>query len=379
MKRARAIGILLLIGLFTIPLTANAAGRLNFMLTNMTGIPITSIRIAPTGYPEYGSENLLKTTLEPNTRLYIGPNYYGQNRYWNIELGWSNGATLVFSYNQLTRYNSYVVYANAYGARMRQGYEPMFARYEDSGYTPSYMSGDQARAVAVGAPEKVNASAPAVAQSDSNLVASNSKRKTRDLVFDDEEESANKSVSTSDSGDAAKGDTISVKATVELTRGDKVSTVLPSEEFKSGDRVRLVFTPNRDGRVYWLAKGTSGQYQVLFPSQKAGMDNAISKNREYTVPAKGAWKFDDNKGTETLVCILSPNAVDALDNAVKLASEGKAAEASRAIDQIVNGHESKRKTRDLVFEEENEDDVNTKSQVAAKCENFVATYELSHN
>ena len=40
---------------------------------------------------------------------------------------------------------------------------------------------------------------------------------------------------------------------------------------------------------------------------------------------------------------------------------------------------SKRKTRDLVFEEEDEEDVNTKTQVAPKGEPFVAFYELVHN
>lgn len=130
-----------------------------------------------------------------------------------------------------------------------------------------------------------------------------------------------------------------MKATVEMTRGGKTTTVLPTEDFKSGDKVRLIFSTNKDGHIYWLAKGTSGQYQVLFPSVKAGMDNTMFKNREYTVPAKGAWKFDDNKGTETLVAVLSPNPVPDLDKAVKLAGEGDRQEASSIISGVVNGHE----------------------------------------
>lgn len=70
---------------------------------------------------------------------------------------------------------------------------------------------------------------------------------TRDLVFDDDEDAA-----------AAADDskqTIAVKTTVQLTRDGQTSNVAPSAEFKSGDKVKLVFTPNVDGYVYWMAKG----------------------------------------------------------------------------------------------------------------------------
>ncbi|MDE5831994.1 MAG: DUF4384 domain-containing protein [Desulfovibrio sp.] len=64
---------------------------------------------------------------------------------------------------------------------------------------------------------------------------------------------------------------------MELTRDGKTSRVLPTEEFKSGDKARLIFTTNRDGHIYWLAKGASGEYQVLFPTRKTGMDNSVQK------------------------------------------------------------------------------------------------------
>ena len=154
--------------------------------------------------------------------------------------------------------------------------------------------------------------------------------------------------------------------------------MLPTEEFKSGDKVRLIFSANRDGHVYWLSQGTSGQYQVLFPTDKAGMDNTVVKNREYTVPAKGAWRFDDKAGTETLVCVLSPKPVAALDQAVRLIGENKKAEAAAIVEELMTSHEKKRTTRDLVFEEEDENDVNTKTQKADGDEPFVATYDLIH-
>ncbi len=376
MKKRHA-SILLLTALFLFTASgAQAAGRLNFMLTNLSGMHITDVRIAPTYYSNYQSNNLLKTNLDPGTRLYIGPNFYGDQRYWNISLTWSNGYRHTWTHSQLARYNSYVVYPGPYGVRMRQGFEPSFARYGDGPALTMYSGAQPGVSVSVGIPEKANvATAPAAAtQTAPNALVADSTRRTRDLVFDDDDKAP------ATSAEKPKGETIAVKATVELNRDGKTSTVLPSEEFKSGDKVRLLFSSNRDGYVYWVAKGTSGSYQVLFPSAKTGMDNSITKNKEYTVPMKGAWRFDDKKGTETLVCFVSPSKVANLDNAVQLAAQGKGEEASGIIAGQISGHETKRRaTRDLVFEEEDEKDVNTKTQVSPGNEPFVATYELIHN
>lgn len=380
MNRLRMLFGLLFLLVLSLPHTGQAAGRLNFMLTNLTGLDIIDVVISPTSYPNSRSENLLKTNLDPNTRLYIGPNYYGEQRYWNIAVQWSNGYKMTFTHNQLTRYNSYTVYADNRGVRMRQGFEQRFARY-DSGPAPTMLAGSQPNvSVSVGVPEKVNVTGGGKLVADAGKAnVGKSKRRSRDLVFEDSEDTGDTvpRVEGTDAADA-KGEVIALKTTVELTRDGATSTVLPTEEFKSGDKVRLLFSANRDGFVYWLTKGTSGQYQVLYPSAKAGMDNAVAKNKEYTVPAKGAWRFDDKKGTETLVCMLSPNRIESLDKAVQLAGEGKNDESSQIIAAMIDSHEKKRTSRDLVFEEENENDVNTKTQVADGKEAFVATYELEH-
>ena len=83
----------------------------------------------------------------------------------------------------------------------------------------------------------------------------------------------------------------------------------------------------------------------------------------------------------TLVCVrlIRFTRVAELDKAVALGGEGKKNEASEIISSVVNRHESKRTTRDLVFEEEDDQDVNTKTQTSSDNEPFVATYELIHN
>lgn len=326
---------------------SHGAGRLNFMLINLTGQDIVDARICPTGYPNYISENLLKTPLDPDTRIYIGPNYYGEQKFWNIQLTWANGYQHTFTRNRLTRYNTYIAYATPYGVKLKQTYEPAFARYNFSPSAPTYASGEPNMDVAVSAPEKLNR-----AQETNQLAMAEpgkavKKRATRDLIFEDDENAT--PLMDNSAADKAAGDTIAMKATVEMTRDGKTSTVSPSEAFQSGDKVRLIFSTNRNGHIYWLAQGSSGQYQVLFPTEKSGMDNTVERNREYTVPTKGAWKFDDKKGTETLVAVLSPKPLANLDKAVKLASSGASAEASKIVSEVVNNHEKKRTTRDLVF------------------------------
>lgn len=200
-------------------------------------------------------------------------------------------------------------------------------------------------------------------------------RKTRDLVFEDDEETA-----VSQNTEVQNPQVVAVKATVELNRNGEVSTVSPSHEFQSGDKVKLLFTPNIDGYAYWLAKGTSGNYTILFPSVQAGADNKITRNTEYTVPVKGSFKFDATPGDEELLCVISPTRIAELDKAIAETSKGAiSVEDSQQVAQVEEKNTSKRKTRDLVFEDEDEEDVNTKTQVAPEGEPFVAYYVLKHN
>lgn len=199
-------------------------------------------------------------------------------------------------------------------------------------------------------------------------------RQTRDLVFEDEETAPAAKESSIENPQV-----VAVKATIELNRNGEVSTVSPSHEFQSGDKVKLLYTPNIDGYAYWLAKGSSGNITVLFPSVQTGADNTVARNTEYTIPVKGSFKFDNNPGQEELLCIISPVRIPELDKIIEETSKGQIpAEKAQAVAEVENKNTSKRATRDLVFEDEDEEDVNTKTQVAPQGEPFVAHYILTH-
>jgi hypothetical protein len=205
-------------------------------------------------------------------------------------------------------------------------------------------------------------------------------RKTRDLVFEDEDNAAAATSEVAKKNNIANPVTISVKTALDLTRDGQTSSVEPNYEFKSGDRVKLRYTTNADGYVYWLAKMSSGKYSVLFPNNQTGMNNLIKKNEEHTVPVKGSFRFDDKPGTENLLMVFSPDRIPELEQAVVEANGQKnnVLENSTQIASVEEKNISKRKTRDLVFEDEDEEEVNTKTQVAPKGEPFVAMYELIH-
>ena len=215
-----------------------------------------------------------------------------------------------------------------------------------------------------------------------NLInVAEAKRKTRDLVFEEDEED---SLSSKAKKDIEKVQKIAVKTTIELLREGKKSTVLPSHEFKSGDKVKFVYTTNTDCYAYWLSQGSSGDYFILFPHAKGGMDNQVKKNEIYTIPVKGKFKFDDKKGVEKILVVLATERVPELDEAVKeaAAAGGKISSSAAPVKSVEKKQETKRKTRDLVFEEDEDEDtgISTKTQTTSNAaEPFVIYYELVHN
>jgi len=200
-------------------------------------------------------------------------------------------------------------------------------------------------------------------------------RKTRDLVFEDEEEV----VET-----APDEKVVAVKTTIELNRNGKISTVLPMTEFQSGDKVKIVYTTSVDAYVYWLSEGSSGDYYMLFPNPKTGTDNFVRKNEVNTIPVKGNLKFDDNPGTEKILLVLAPEKIPELEKASREAAVkgGKIKDSAKQVDSVKKKNQSRRKTRDLVFEDEEDEDagVSTTKQVSKDInEPFVLGYVLIHN
>lgn len=204
-------------------------------------------------------------------------------------------------------------------------------------------------------------------------------RTTRDLVFEDESDTSS---SDNNSQQNIAKNVVSVKTTIELDRNGEKSTVLPTANFISGDKITINYTPNTDAYVYWLSQGASGKYFMLFPTPKTGTDNFIKKNQVHTIPVKGSFKFDDNAGTEKILLVLSGSRIPELETAAQEAamSGGSVSDSSADVNKISEKQQSKRTTRDLVFEEEEDKEtgVKTVSQSSEELEPMVVYYELVH-
>ena len=211
--------------------------------------------------------------------------------------------------------------------------------------------------------------------------ASAAQAATRDLVFDDEDETeTTAAIQAAQTAGISNPEVISVKTTFDLTKdGGETVSVGSDHEFQSGEKIKLRYTVNADGYAYWLAKMSSGQYSLLFPSQEAGTDNFVQKNSNQTVPVKGYFRFDGTPGTEELLLVFSTSKIPELEQAVAeaAANNGVVAEQVAKVASLEQDPPRSR-TRDLVFDDEDEEDVNTKTQAGEAGQPFVALYSLTH-
>lgn len=216
------------------------------------------------------------------------------------------------------------------------------------------------------------------------LISNTSIAGTRDLLFEDDDST------TSNVNQKAKKElgtdnptVVSVKTALELTRDGQVSIVLPNYEFKSNDKVKILYTANIDSYVYWLSQGSSGSYVMLFPNTKTGTDNFIKKNDVHTIPTKGSFRFDETVGVEKILLVMSAQKIPELENAGQEASvsSGNVSKMTASVNNVSDQQANRRKSRDLVFEEEDDSEsgVATKSQASNNTSDpLVVYYELKH-
>jgi hypothetical protein len=133
--------------------------------------------------------------------------------------------------------------------------------------------------------------------------------------------------------------------------------------FHSGDRIRLEAQANTTGYLYVVAQGSSGAWQVLFPSREvAGGSNQVHRGETRLVPGgnAGQFVFDEQAGTEKLFFVLSrqPEAnLDKLIYSMGLAGTPASVEPARVMmaqatisNDIIERMRDQMASRDLIFE-----------------------------
>lgn len=148
----------------------------------------------------------------------------------------------------------------------------------------------------------------------------------------------------------------------------------PESTFHSGDRIRLEVQANSTGFLYVVAQGSSGNWQVLFPSRDvAGGNNEIQRGEVRQVPSgdRGQFVFDEQAGTEKLFFVFTRQPEESLDKLIysfrdqpeKPTAAPTPAEPPRVMmasasigDDVITRLRGQMLARDLIFEKVENDD-----------------------
>ncbi|MBA3973120.1 MAG: hypothetical protein C0504_02745 [Candidatus Solibacter sp.] len=98
---------------------------------------------------------------------------------------------------------------------------------------------------------------------------------------------------------------------------DQYMEVDPDLVFRSGDRIRLRVQVNDPAYLYIVMKGSSGNWRVLFPSPEYDSgSNRVLPGRDYDIPSRTRFVFDETPGEEKLFFVLSRQAESDLDKLI---------------------------------------------------------------
>ena len=105
----------------------------------------------------------------------------------------------------------------------------------------------------------------------------------------------------------------------------------PDTVFHSGDRIRLRIDVNTSGYLYVINRGSSGNWNILFPSEKiAEGDNRVQKGIRYEIPPGHVFTFDQQPGKERLFIVFARRPVLDLEELIySLSDKEKSKKSTR--------------------------------------------------
>lgn len=111
-----------------------------------------------------------------------------------------------------------------------------------------------------------------------------------------------------------------------------VREVDPETVFHEGDCLAIEFTPNRDGSLYVLNHGSSGDWHLLIPDpQMPGAWRGAKAGVTLRVPTDYCFRLDGKPGTEVLVLAITEREEDAAKMRDLLAPSDPASRPTAAV------------------------------------------------
>ena len=131
----------------------------------------------------------------------------------------------------------------------------------------------------------------------------------------------------------------------------EVKEVNPANHvFRTNDRIRFKIQANSNGYLYIFQRGSDGSTNRLFPHpQFQNNQNQVAAYREYMIPVKGWFRFDQTPGIENIYLFLSKNRIPAFDVFPVAGHNPVAVPLNQQNWQVVFNHYNRSK-RDLVLD-----------------------------
>ena len=121
---------------------------------------------------------------------------------------------------------------------------------------------------------------------------------------------------------------------MQVREGGRLDEVDPDRVFRSGDRIKVKITPNSSGYLYIVHQGSSGNWDVLFPSARTRHgSNAVPRMETVMIPDGDEYDFtfDDKPGSERLFVVLSTAPEADLDSLIYSVRGGSAPKSERVM------------------------------------------------
>ena len=116
---------------------------------------------------------------------------------------------------------------------------------------------------------------------------------------------------------------------------DEVAINPANQAFKAGDQIRIKFQSNFEGYVYFINITPKGEKVVFYPDIKFKNSNIIRAGREYLLPSKDIFEFDDEeKGIEVIQVVMSRQPIPFLEEAIRNSEGVLGTTASNAASEL---------------------------------------------
>jgi hypothetical protein len=113
------------------------------------------------------------------------------------------------------------------------------------------------------------------------------------------------------------GPALGLRYTILKRIGDQMVEVAPNTVFHAGDRIQLDIETNGPGYLYIVSQGSSGTWKPMFPSKDVeDGNNRVEPFRDYSMPPRSRFVFDEQSGQEKLFVVLSRNPEPDLENLI---------------------------------------------------------------